>query len=73
VDRRLAEGDTLIEQPEVVSKLRVTGRYMTVAEHAPPHLTKDAVSECTHLLAVRPFVGNRTDGAMGLDPVKLIG
>ena len=43
---------------------------MAVAEHAPAQRTKDAVSERTHPLAVRPFVGNRTDGAVRLDPVK---
>src|SRR5215831_5098984 len=43
---------------------------MTVAEHTPPHRTKDTVSDCTHPLAVRPFVGNRTDGAIGFDSVK---
>src|SRR5918999_228271 len=43
---------------------------MTIAEHPPAHRTKDAVSERAHPLAVRPFVGNRTDSAIGLDPVK---
>src|SRR5262245_15120051 len=70
VDRCGAEGDSPIEQPEVVGQRRVAGRYMAVAEHAPPQRTKDAVSERTHPLAVRPFVGNRTDGAVRLDPFK---
>src|SRR5262245_49708349 len=43
---------------------------MTVAEHAPAQRTEDAVSERTHPLAVRPFVGNRTGSAIGLDAVK---
>src|SRR5262249_55855092 len=70
VNRCGAEGDSPIEQPEVVGQLRVAGRYMAVAEHTPPQRIEDAVSERTHLLAVRPFVGNRTDGAVRLDPVK---
>src|SRR5918995_585865 len=43
---------------------------MTIAEHPPAHRAEDAVSERAHPLAVRPFVGNRTDSAVGLDPVK---
>src|SRR5687767_3844098 len=43
---------------------------MTVAEHAPAQRTKDAVSERAHPFAVRPFVHNRTDGAVGLDSIK---
>jgi len=43
---------------------------MAVAEHTPPQRTKDAVSERTHPLAVRRFVGNGTGSAIGLDAVK---
>jgi hypothetical protein len=67
VDRRLGEWDTPVEQPEVVGQHRVAGRYVAVAEHPPPHRAEDAVSKRTHPLAMRPFVGNRTDGAVGLD------
>src|SRR4029434_7819904 len=39
-------------------------------EHAPAQRSKDAVSERAHPLAVRPFISNRTDSAVGLDAVK---
>src|SRR4029078_9066745 len=70
VDRRLGEWDTPVEQPEVVGKHRITGRYVAGAGHAPAQRTEDAVSERAHPFAVRSFVGNRTDSAVGLDPVK---
>jgi hypothetical protein len=43
---------------------------MTVAEHALAQRTEDTVSKRAHPLAVRPFISNRTDSAIGLDAVK---
>ena len=70
VDRRFAEGDAPVEQPEMIGKYRITGGYVAVAEHTPAQRAEDTVSERAHPFAVRPFFGKRTDSAIGLDAVK---
>src|SRR5262245_60193984 len=53
----------------VLGYVRCSVDHRSIGDERPQR-TKDAVSERTHPLAVRAFVGNGTGSAIGLDAVK---
>ena len=51
-NRRLVEGNAVLEEPEGVSALRVTDADVAVAQRAPPKRTKEAVGKGSLALAM---------------------
>lgn len=64
------EGDTPVEQPEVVGQFRVTGRHVAITELPPSHRSEDPVAGRHHLLAVSSLGIDVTHGVERLDSVE---